>query len=351
LDPFPPDQVKIKVTPPVVGESGEGAGRSAGLPTVRITGPRGSAIELEADGKTLRVKGIINSGEPGDGQRLYDNAIQYAKDSGYETFEGDTVQTPAGQTAWQRIAERHAARKFATGVSSIDLKPSQIIPESPAVAPASGRLVEGHNAVVDPQLQNMENQAKAAYREMDKVAGFDVKAEKLQLSNDKYKLAQLGNTDPDIAARGRLIESINDSQDRISLAQTKMRAAGIDPDVPDNLHKSMKAGQDFRKVLVARTDAGTGDVDIKGLLQDAQRLRNNPKYGDRLEQFFGSKNAADKFMKALTDADAQGVRAVKTQQIAKWAARIIGTGALGAIGYGAATHIFNHVTGAVEPIQ
>jgi hypothetical protein len=148
-----------------------------------------------------------------------------------------------------------------------------------------------------------------------------------------------------------LIESINDSQDRISLAQTKLRAAGIDPDVPDNLHKSMKAGQDFRKVLVARTDAGTGDVNIKGLLQDAQRLRNHPKYGDRLEQFFGSKNAADKFMKALTDADAQGVRAVKTQQIAKWAARITGAGALGAIGFGAATHIFNHVTGAVEPIQ
>lgn len=347
LHPFPPEQVKIKTFPPAEVEPGEPPEK----PTVKITGPRGSSIEMELDGKTARVKSIVNSGEKGDGQRLYDNAIQWSKESGYDTFEGDKVQTEDAKKAWTHIADRHNARMSDTGTSSIDLKPSRIVPEPPAVAPASGRLVEGHNAVVDPQLQNMENQAKAAYREMDKVAGFDVKAEKLQLSNDKYKLAQLGNTDPDIAARGRLIESINDSQDRISLAQTKMRAAGIDPDVPDNLHKSMKAGQDFRKVLVARTDAGTGDVNIKGLLQDAQRLRNNPKYGDRLEQFFGSKNAADKFMKALTDADAQGVRAVKTQQIAKWAARITGTGALGAIGYGAATHLFNHVTGAVETIQ
>jgi hypothetical protein len=348
LDPFPPDQIKIKTMPPVVGESGEGAGRSAGLPTVRITGPRGSAIELEADGKTLRVKGIINSGEPGDGQRMYDNAIQYAKDSGYETFEGDKVQTPAGQTAWQRIAERHAARKSDTGVSSIDLKPSQLPPE-PVPAPAGGRLVEGHNVVTDPQLQNIQNQAKAAYKAMDEVAGFDVKALKDKLATDQYNLKQLGSADPDKA--GRIIEGINDAQSRITEAEGKMRAAGIDPDVPDNLHKSMKAGQDFRKVLVNRTDPATGDVNIKGMLQDAQKLRNNPKYGDRLAQFMGSKEAADTFMQKLAKADAQGVKAASAQQFAIWFGRIVGGAAAGSTVWEGITHVFNHATGAVEPVQ
>jgi len=348
LDPFPPDQIKIKTMPPVVGESGEGAGRSAGLPTVRITGPRGSAIELEADGKTLRVKGIINSGEPGDGQRLYDNAIQYAKDSGYETFEGDKVQTPAGQTAWQRIAERHAARKSDTGVSSIDLKPSQLPPE-PVPAPAGGRLVEGHNVVTDPQLQNIQNQAKAAYKAMDEVAGFDVKALKDKLATDQYNLKQLGSADPDKA--GRIIEGINDAQSRITEAEGKMRAAGIDPDVPDNLHKALKAGQDFRKVLVNRTDPATGDVNIKGMLQDAQKLRNNPKYGDRLAQFMGSKDAADTFMQKLAKADAQGIKAASARQLAIWAGRIVGGAALGSTAWAGVTHLFNHATGAAEPVQ
>jgi hypothetical protein len=334
--------------PPVVGESGEGAGRSAGLPTVRITGPRGSAIELEADGKTLRVKGIINSGEPGDGQRLYDNAIQYAKDSGYETFEGDKVQTPAGQTAWQRIAERHAARKSDTGVSSIDLKPSQLPPE-PVPAPAGGRLVEGHNVVTDPQLQNIQNQAKAAYKAMDEVAGFDVKALKDKLATDQYNLKQLGSADPDKA--GRIIEGINDAQSRITEAEGKMRAAGIDPDVPDNLHKALKAGQDFRKVLVNRTDPATGDVNIKGMLQDAQKLRNNPKYGDRLAQFMGSKDAADTFMQKLAKADAQGIKAASARQLAIWAGRIVGGAALGSTAWAGVTHLFNHATGAAEPVQ
>ena len=59
LNPFPPEEVKIKEFPAVKGESGEGAGRSAGKRTVRITGPNGSSIELELDGKTARVKGIV----------------------------------------------------------------------------------------------------------------------------------------------------------------------------------------------------------------------------------------------------------------------------------------------------
>ena len=125
LNPFPPEEVKIKEFPAVKGESGEGAGRSAGKPTVRITGPNGSSIELELDEKTARVKGIVNSGVKGDGQRLYDNAIEWAKDSGYNTFSGDNVQTEAGKTAWRRIAERHNARMSEDGVPHIDISGSR----------------------------------------------------------------------------------------------------------------------------------------------------------------------------------------------------------------------------------
>ena len=130
-----------------------------------------------------------------------------------------------------------------------------------------------------------------------------------------------------------------------------MRAAGIDPDVPDNLHKALKAGQDFRKVLVNRTDPATGDVNIKGMLQDAQKLRNNPKYGDRLAQFMGSKDAADTFMQKLAKADAQGIKAASARQLATWAGRIVGGAALGSTAWAGVTHVFNHATGAVEPVQ
>src|SRR5439155_491337 len=79
---------------------------------------------------------------------------------------------------------------------------------------------------------------------------FDVKAEKQQLSNDQYKLKQLGNTDADLTQKGKLIEAINDSTDRIKDAETKLQDAGIDPKAADLLHRQRMAGQEFRKVLI-----------------------------------------------------------------------------------------------------
>ena len=138
LNPFPGEDIKIKTVPGTPATETEAVTN----PTARITGPNGSSIELELDGKIARVKGIINSGKPGDGQRLYDNAIHWAKDSGYDTFEGDKVQTQEGKTAWQRISERHNARLSDKGVSSIDLTGSRPAPEAtptaPAVTPSAG---------------------------------------------------------------------------------------------------------------------------------------------------------------------------------------------------------------------
>jgi hypothetical protein len=140
LNPFPGEDIKIKVTP------GEAATETepATNPVARITGPHGSSIELELDGKTARVKGILNSGVPGDGQRLYDNAIHWAKDSGYDTFEGDKVQTEDAKTAWQRISERHKARMADTfpHTPSIDLTGSRPAPVAEvAPKPSAGAHV------------------------------------------------------------------------------------------------------------------------------------------------------------------------------------------------------------------
>ena len=96
-NPFPDDQIKTERT--VEGD----------LNTVTLTGPKGSHIELEIDGQTARVKGIMNAGAKGDGQRLYDNAIQWAKSSGMDRFESDKTLTDEGKDAWQRISQRHDA--------------------------------------------------------------------------------------------------------------------------------------------------------------------------------------------------------------------------------------------------
>jgi hypothetical protein len=347
LNPFPGEDVKIKTFPGTPATETEAATN----PTARITGPNGSSIELELDGKIARVKGIINSGKPGDGQRLYDNAIAWAKDSGYDTFEGDKVQTEAAKTAWGRVAERHNARmaEEAPHTPSIDLRGSRPAPEVAAsdVTPvktvklpeATEPLTENSKTtIVDDHLDALEQQKSSAYKRMDDTAGFDVKALKDKLKTDKYNLKQLGSSDPD--KTGRLVEAINDSTDRIAEANEKMKAAGIDPDYADALNKRWEAGQDYKASLLKRTNPD-GSMNVKGLWDDAKKMRNDPEYGDRLEQWFGSKDAADAYVKALEKAHAEGIQAMKRQAFARqilW--RVAGTTAAGAVGLGLydATH-------------
>ena len=347
LNPFPGEDIKIKTFPGTPATETEAATN----PTARITGPHGSSIELELDGKTARVTGIINSGKPGDGQRLYDNAIAWAKDSGYDTFEGDKVQTEAAKTAWGRVAERHNARmaEEAPHTPSIDLRGSRPAPEVAAsdVTPvktvklpeATEPLTENSKTtIVDDHLDALEQQKSSAYKRMDDTAGFDVKALKDKLKTDKYNLKQLGSSDPD--KTGRLVEAINDSTDRIAEANEKMRSAGIDPDYADALNKRWEAGQDYKASLLKRTNPD-GSMNVKGLWDDAKKMRNDPEYGDRLEQWFGSKDAADAYTKALEKAHAEGLQAMKRQAFARqilW--RVAGTTAAGAVGLGLydATH-------------
>lgn len=56
-------------------------------------------------------------------------------------------------------------------------------------------------------------------------------------------------------------------------------------------------------------------------MRDAKNLRFS-KYGDRLEQFFGSKDAADNYVSELQRMDDLGAHAATKQWVAKWAGRI-----------------------------
>jgi hypothetical protein len=191
-------------------------------------------------------------------------------------------------------------------------------------------LVEGHATVLDDHLSKLADNEKAAYQKVDEAAGFDVKAEKQQLANDQYKLKQLGNTDADITQKGNLIDAINDSTDRITEAESKMKAAGIDPQAADSIHKQRMAGQNFKKSLIKNTNPADQSVNVQGLLKDAKNLQFS-KYGDRLEQFFGSKEAADNYVSQLSDMDKLGAHAMKTQAIAKMVGKYIGLPVVGTL--------------------
>jgi hypothetical protein len=237
-----------------------------------------------------------------------------------QVLKGEKVAQPAAQQA-----VRQAVQNSAEAAGTAD--------ESVASSIQRQALLEGNATVVDDHLSALQKQEQAAYAKMDEAAGFDVKAERAQLGNDQYKLKQLGNTEADITQRGNLIESINDSEARIADAEAKMKAAGIDSDAADAIHKQRMAGNDFRKVLIKNTSADGQSVNVDGMLKASKTLRF-AKYGDRLEQFLGSKEAADSFMSDLQQAQELGARALKAQNIAKMVLRYLphAIGAIGGVG-------------------
>ena len=88
------------------------------------------------------------------------------------------------------------------------------------------------------------------------------------------------------------------------------------------MHRQRMAGQEFRKVLIKNTSPDGATVKIDGLLRDSKNLRFT-KNGDRLEQFFGSNEAADRYMADLQGMQKLGVRAVKVQKIAQIAFKYV----------------------------
>jgi hypothetical protein len=346
LNPFPGEDVKIKTAPGTPATETEAATN----PTARITGPNGSSIELELDGKTARVKSIINSGKPGDGQRLYDNAIHWAKDSGYDTFEGDKVQTQEGKTAWQRISERHNARMADTfpHTPSIDLTGSRPVPEAPPTAPAVTP-----SAGIRTSVEDVSNAVKAKsqgiYQQLDQASGGRWQRYDDALKNIQDKMDEVNGVDDD--AYDRLETKRNDIETSQAQMIEDLKGKGIDPKTADAAvahYKQAMALRDLDKAVKASTtgDIASGATKSESVNPKAFTARIQKLYDSgRLKQAVGDSGAKALLQEAYAAKSAQAV-----QQVVKRIAVYAGIGA--AMGAGAhATHIFNHVTGNVEPIQ
>ena len=342
LNPFPGEDIKIKTEPGTLATETE----KATNPTARITGPNGSSIGLELDGKTARVKGIINSGKPGDGQRLYDNAIEWAKDSGYDTFEGDKTQTQEGKTAWQRISERHNARLSDKGVSSIDLTGSRPAPAAEAVAPKTPSA--GVRTTIEDASNAVKAKSQGIYKTLDEASGGRWQRYDDALKNIQDKMDEVNGVDDD--AYDRLETKRNDIETSQAQLLEDLKAKGIDPETADTAVAHYKQAMALRDLDKAVKSATVGDVarvggketvNLKPFVTRIQRLADS----GRLDQALGKDGAQALLKEAYAAKTAQDV-----QKIVKRVLIYAGVGA--AMGAGAhATHIFNHVTGNVEPIQ
>jgi hypothetical protein len=345
LNPFPGEDVKIKTAPGTPATETEEATK----PTARITGPNGSSIELELDGKTARVTGILNSGKLGDGQRLYDNAIEWAKDSGYDIFEGDKVQTEDAKTAWRRISERHNARLSDKGVPSIDLTGSRPAP-SPETPVAPKTPTAGIRTSVEGVSNAVKAKSQGIYQQLDQASGGRWQRYDDALKNIQDKMDEVLGIDDD--AYDRLETKRNDIEtSQMQLLENLKETKGIDPKIADTAIAHYRQAMALRDLDKAVKSATTGDiasgatksesVNPKAFTTRIQKLYDS----GRLKQAVGDSGAKALLQEAYAAKSAQAV-----QQIVKRVAMYAGIGA--AMGVGAhVTHIFNHVTGDVEPIQ
>lgn len=304
---------KLAESNPAIAAAIGGAIRNAtvsGTETFLKTGDAGDSLGAAALGGAIGGVGEAAIAPAADAASVDEPSLLK------QVLKGKDVNQPLAQDAL-RTAVKTSAQDAGTAndamLSAIDNEPIQ----------------KNGTTILDDHLKALQQNAKAAYKQVDDTVGFDLKAEKLQLKNDQYKLSQLGNTDADIRQRGNLIEAINDSESRIAEAEANLKAAGIDPKAPDAIHRQLQAGMDFKGVLRRSTNPD-GSINVDQLTKQSNALRFSKK-GDRLTQFFGSKDAADAYMNQLQQAQKVGVHAMKAQGVAKMIVKY-GGGALG-LGY------------------
>jgi hypothetical protein len=200
---------------------------------------------------------------------------------------------------------------------------------SPASAPIVSR--EAGTTAADDMLNNLGVQKDAAYKKIDDIAEFDLKAEKQKLSDTKYAIKQ-----PGADVKG-LQEEMDLSNQKIADANKKLVKAGINPKDADELNKAWEATKLFKQDLVRATKAD-GTLDVNVLLKRANS-RFNPRYGDRLAQAFGKGDAqagkaiASKYIQGLEAAQAAGQHALSTQRFKLWLTGLGATAGIGSAGY------------------
>jgi hypothetical protein len=286
------------------------------------TGTVGTAEAL-AKGATLpqAVETGVATGLGTEAVNAVADAIPSAVGGAKQIVQGEKVAQPAVQ---QTVRQGVQAATENAGTAD----------ESLTANIKNQSLLGRNQTIVDQHLDALRGLEQDAYDRMDEAAGFDMKSEKAQLANDQYKIKQLGNTEADVAQKEKLTSSIQDSQARIADAEAKMKEAGIDPTEADALHKQRMAGGDFKKALIQATSSDGQTVNVNSLLNASKKLQFS-KYGNRLEQFFGSPEAADQFVSGLEQAQKTGMSAAKVQQVAKW----IGVKALYGAGFAAGADV------------
>jgi hypothetical protein len=274
----------------------------------------------------------------GVGAALATDAVLSPADAADAASAASRLKVNPFRQAWSgaKVAQPAAQQSIREGVQAAT-ENAGTANESVAANIKNQPLLGRGQTVVDEHLASLRGMEQDAYDRMDEAAGFDVKALKDQVKNDEYSIQQLGTTADDMVKRTNLQTNINNAKTRIADAEVKMKAANIDPAEADGLHKSRMAGSDFRNALKNNTSSDGQTVNVNGLLQATKKLQFS-KYGNRLEQFFGSPEAADSFMSNLEQAQKLGVKAAKAQQIAKWAGGILATAAGVSAGVGGIVH-------------
>lgn len=306
-----------------------------------LTNPVTGALIPGAEGAPAAasaLEGIANLGKSAYGTvRTMLGGTQAATDATTATQAPSLVkQVMQGE----KVAQAPAEAAIRQGVQSAT-ESAGTADQSVATNIQNNPIARGNQTVLDQHLHELRANEIDAYDKMDEAAGFDVKQEKANLSNDNYKLKQLGNTPEDAATREKLTASIQDSQARIADAEQKMKAADIDPTEADSIHQTRMAGIDFRKSLIKNTNAADGSLNVKGLLNDAKNLQNS-KFGDRLTQFFGDSATADQYVAQLKAAQATGEKALSTKEFASSILRNSGIAGGLIVGGKEAIHALSH---------
>ena len=195
----------------------------------------------------------------------------------------------------------------------------------------------------------MKAKSQGIYQQLDQASGGRWQRYDDALKNIQDKMDEVNGVDDD--AYDRLETKRNDIETSQAQMIEDLKAKGIDPKTADAAvahYKQAMALRDLDKAVKASTtgDIASGATKSESVNPKAFTARIQKLYDSgRLKQAVGDSGAKALLQEAYAAKSAQAV-----QQVVKRIAVYAGIGA--AMGAGAhATHIFNHLTGNVEPIQ
>lgn len=293
---------------------GQAAGKPMGTSSGLLNNPVSAAILPGGEAEPALAGGLREAGS-------------LMKGAG-EAFRGGEAATETAEGATKApgiVQQVLKGKKLAQEPAKTAVR--QFVGASPEKA-----ILEGHESVADEMLSSLQKQKADAYAQIDKKVGFDFKETRDALKDAQYKIKQ---PEIDEATKTRLQKRIDEMQTQMNEAESKSGPGWLAADIKnaDTLNTKWQATKDFRRALVQATSPDGETVNVQTLLNSLKRLRNNVKYGDRLEQVAGNKEAADSLMEDLQNAQKLGEKAMDKQRIAKiigkYAAYALAGGSLG----------------------